>query len=111
MVASDAMTRTLMTCSFLKSSGSSDTSGDASLVVQRTKPVKNRDKTRIIHVLNPETNRSVAEPRASPALRPLNTVVVITKSFQINVVFMNNAIDSVRPYNFMSLSAVLSLAS
>ena len=45
-VASDAMTRTLTTWSFLK--GSSYTSGYASQTSQRTQPVKNKDKTRII---------------------------------------------------------------
>ena len=45
-VVSDAMTRTLTTWSFLK--GSSYTSGYASQTSQRTQPVKNKDKTRII---------------------------------------------------------------
>ena len=45
-VASDAMARTLTTWSFLK--GFSYTLGDASQSLQRTQPVKNKDKTRII---------------------------------------------------------------
>ena len=83
--------------------------------LQRTQPVKRRDKAMLVQ--NPETNRVLAERRAScsstsATVVTLNTVVVVLKNSWSDAEFSRNGQGiGVRKYGPISFRAVFSLAS